>query len=176
MSLDEITNWVTRKIMTIRLANENDWPQIWNFFKTIVRAGETYGFATDISQEDARSLWMDAPVETYVFEEGGRILGSYFLKTNFQGNADHVSNCGYMVSEAARGKGVASQMCQHSMRRAKELGYKAMQFNFVVSTNEGAIRLWQKLGFEIVGRVPKAFNHPQKGFVDSLVMYQWLEN
>lgn len=83
-------------------------------------------------------------------------------------------NCGYMVSSEARGKGFATVMCEHSQQIAKELGYKAMQFNFVASSNEGAIRLWTKLGFEIVGKLPRAFNHPAKSYVDALVMYKWL--
>lgn len=162
-------------MIRIREAQLQDWQKVWPFFKSIVRAGETYAFATDLSELEAQSLWMDTPRATLVAEEEGDILGSYYLKTNFQGNANHVANCGYMVSELARGKGVATLMCEHSQRLARTLGYSAMQFNFVVSTNIGAIGLWQKLGFDIVGRVPKAFNHPEQGFVDSLVMYKWLE-
>ncbi len=109
-----------------------------------------------------------------MFEEDGKVLGTYYLKTNQQGPGDHVCNCGYMVSTAARERGLATAMCEHSQSIARELGYKAMQFNFVASSNEGAVRLWNKLGFETVGRLPKAFNHPSKGYVDALVMYKWL--
>jgi len=118
---------------------------------------------------------MELPRKTFVFEEGGTILGTYYIKTNHDGPGDHVCNCGYMVSAEARGRGVATIMCEHSQEVARALGYKAMQFNFVASTNEGAVRLWHDLGFETVGRLPKAFNHPTRGYVDALVMFKWLE-
>lgn len=117
---------------------------------------------------------MQLPRKTFVAEEEGKLLGTYYIKTNQQGPGSHVCNCGYMVSSAARGIGIATAMCQHSQVVALELGYHAMQFNFVASTNEGAVRLWQKLGFEIVGRLPGAFKHPNLGNVDALVMYKWL--
>jgi len=138
-------------------------------------AGETYGFPRDISKEQAHKLWMELPRQTYVLEEDGKILGTYYLKSNQEGPGDHVCNCGYMVSSSARGRGLAITMCEHSQEMAKSIGYKAMQFNFVASSNEGAVRLWTKQGFDIVGRIPKAFNHPSKGFVDALVMYKWLD-
>ena len=103
----------------------------------------------------------------------GHILGTYYLKTNQVGPGSHVCNCGYMVSSKARGKGLATAMCQHSQKQAIKLGYKAMQFNFVASSNEGAIRLWNKLGFNTVGHLSKAFHHPNKGYVDALIMYKW---
>jgi len=173
MWLDILLN-KDNNLITVRLATQHDWDSIWPFFKSIVRAGETYAFDTQISRLDALDLWVKNPRETYVVEEQGKILGSYYLKTNFQGNAAHTCNCGFMVASEARGKGVASLMCEHSQQRAIELGYKAMQFNFVVSTNEGAVRLWKKLGFNIVGSVPKAFNHPAKGLVDAYVLHKWL--
>jgi ribosomal protein S18 acetylase RimI-like enzyme len=105
----------------------------------------------------------------------GKILGTYFIKTNQPGPGSHVCNCGCMVSRYARGKGLATAMCEHSQNIAKELGYKAMQFNLVIETNEDAVRLWHSLGFEIVGTIPKAFEHPKLGFVDAHVMYKWLE-
>ena len=117
---------------------------------------------------------MDYPRKTYVVEEGGEILGTYFIKTNHEGPGAHVCNCGYMVSSNARGKGLATSMCEHSQEQALVLGYKAMQFNFVASSNEGAVRLWNKLGFEIVGTLPKAFEHPNLGLVDAHVMFKWL--
>src|SRR5690606_15217436 len=124
----------------------------------------------------ALKLWMDAPRKTVVLEENGQILGTYDIKTNQSGPGDHVCNCGYMVSSAARGRGLATAICGHSQDVARALGYKAMQFNFAVSSNEGAVRLWQKLGFTIVGRLPKAFRHPSRGYVGALVMYKWLED
>ncbi len=114
------------------------------------------------------------PRKTFVAEENDEILGTYYIKTNQTGPGSHVCNCGYMVSSKARGKGLVTAMCEHSQQIAKELGYKAMQYNSVASTNEGTVRLWIKLGFETVGTLPKAFNHPLKGYVDALVMYKWL--
>ena len=161
--------------MKIREVTQEDFKQIWPIFQEIAAAGETYAYPRDISREEALKLWMHAPRKTYVIEQDGIILGTYYIKTNQAGPGSHVCNCGYMVSPAARGRGLATAMCKHSQKVARELGYKAMQFNFVASTNEGAIRLWKQLGFDTVGRLPKAFYHPSKGYVDALVMYKWLE-
>ncbi len=161
--------------MNIREATPEDFDQIWPIFHEIASSGETYAYPRDTTQEQAFRLWMEIPRLTFVAEENGRILGTYYIKTNQAGPGDHVCNCGYMVFSAARGRGVATAMCEHSQQTAKELGYKAMQFNFVASTNEGAVKLWNKLGFETVGRSPKAFCHPSKGYVDALVMYKWFE-
>ena len=113
---------------------------------------------------------MALPRKTSVAEDDGELLGTYYLKTNQAGPGAHVCNCGYMVTDTARGRGIATAMCEHSQQVARDLGYEAMQFNFVASTNEGAIRLWQKLGFDIVGRPLGAFKHPRQGKVDALVM------
>lgn len=161
--------------MKIRVATETDFEEIWPIFQEIVSAGETYPYPQDTSKEEAIRLWMHLPRKTYVAEEEGQILGTYYIKTNQAGPGSHVCNCGYMVSLKARGKGLATSMCEHSQRLALELGYKAMQFNFVAVSNEGAVRLWTKLGFDTIGRLPKAFNHPSHGYVDALVMYKWLE-
>lgn len=160
----------------IREATQDDWPSIWPIFSEVVSAGETYAYDPDTSFEEAKQLWLDTPRKTFVFEENGEILSTYYLKTNQPGPGNHVCNCGYMVSSKARGKGLATLMGEHSKKAALSLGYKAMQFNFVVSTNEVAVRLWQKLGHEIVGRLPKAYKHAQLGYVDVFVMYQWLAN
>ncbi|WP_045219413.1 GNAT family N-acetyltransferase [Desulfonatronum thioautotrophicum] len=161
--------------MHIREATKEDFDQIWPIFHDIAAAGETYAYPRDITKEQAQTVWMEMPRKTYVVEEDGQILGTYYIKTNQAGPGEHVCNCGYMVSSAARGRGLATAMCEHSQNIAKEIGYKAMQFNFVASTNEGAIRLWNRLGFATVGRLPKAFHHPARGYVDALVMYKWLE-
>lgn len=161
--------------MNIREAAKEDFGQIWPIFREIATAGETYAYPRDITRGQAFEFWITGPRKTFVFEEDGKILGTYYIKTNQAGPGDHVCNCGYMVSSAARGRGLGTAMCIHSQRIAKELGYKAMQFNFVASSNEGAIRLWMKLGFAAVGRLPKAFCHPARGYIDSLVMYKWLD-
>jgi ribosomal protein S18 acetylase RimI-like enzyme len=163
-------------IMNIREARDIDFEQIWPIFSEISSAGETYAYPRDTTKDDAKKLWMGLPRKTFVVEQNDEILGTYYIKTNQTGPGKHVCNCGYMVSRSTRGKGVATFMCKHSQKLAIALGYKAMQFNFVASTNEGAIRLWDKLGFETVGRLPKAFNHPVKGYVDALIMYKWLDD
>ena len=161
--------------MNIREATRDDFDQIWPIFHEIVEAGETYAYPRRTTKEQAQKLWLDKPRRTYVYEEDGKILGTYYIKTNQSGPGEHVCNCGYMVSSSARGHGLATAMCNHSQEIAKELGYKAMQFNLVASSNENAIRLWKNLGYAIVGRLPKAFLHPSRGYVDALVMYKWLE-
>jgi len=160
--------------MIIREAITDDFAKIWPIFHTVSSAGETYAYETDTTKEQAEKLWMYLPKKTFVVEENGRIMATYYIKTNQAGPGKHVCNCGYMVSTSDRGKGLATKMCLHSQKIAIELGYQAMQFNFVASTNKGAFRLWTKLGFDTVGKLPKAFNHPSKGFVDALVMYKWL--
>ena len=160
--------------MTIREATIDDFDAIWPIFHDIVSSGTTYSFPRDTTKAEAIKIWLVLPVKTFIYKERGEVLGSYYIKTNQTGSGDHVCNCGYIVSVEARGKGVATSMCEHSQKIAVELGYKAMQFNFIVSTNVGAIRLWKKLGFQTVGCLPKAFNHPQAAYVDVFLMYKWL--
>ena len=161
--------------MEIRAATDTDFEQIWTIFHEVVAAGDTYTYAQDTSREEAYQQWMMLPERTFVAVDDGSVLGTYFIKTNHRGPGSHVCNCGYMVSSAARGRGLATSMCKHSQELALEMGFKAMQFNFVVETNEGAARLWKSLGFEIVGTVPKAFDHPEHGYVGAHVMFKWLE-
>ena len=161
--------------MNIREAGKADWQSIWPIFHEVVKAGETYAYDPDTSMAQAEKIWLEHPRKTFVLEEEGKILGTYYLKTNQAGPGSHVCNCGFIVLSQARGRGLATTMCEHSQKVAIELGYKAMQFNFVASSNEDAVRLWSKLGFETAGRLPKAFNHPRKGLVDALVMYKWLQ-
>ncbi len=160
--------------MNIRLAIGKDREAIWAILEPMIRAGETYTLPREMSREDALAYWFSAEKETFVWEENGTILGTYFLKANQQGGGAHVANCGYVTAAEAQGRGIARGMCLHSLERAKERGFRAMQFNFVVSTNERAVKLWQSLGFEIAGRLPGAFDHPEHGFVDALVMYREL--
>ncbi len=160
--------------MIIRAATEQDFDAIWPIFHEIVAAGETNAYDPNTNREEALKIWLHIPRQTFVAEVDGRILGTYYLKTNQAGPGSHVCNCGYMVASQARGRGIATALCEHSQQVAVELGYQAMQFNFVASSNEGAVRLWHQLGFATVWRLPKAFNHPTKGFVDALVMYKWL--
>jgi L-amino acid N-acyltransferase YncA len=160
--------------MIIREATSKDFEQIWPIFHEIISAGETYAYETDTEKEQAFTIWMKQPRKTFIAEENGNVFGTYYIKANQYGPGKHVCNCGYMVSSLARGKGIATVMCEHSQNTAVQLGYKAMQFNFVASSNSGAIKLWTKLGFVTIGRLPKAFNHPTLGLIDALVMYKWL--
>jgi ribosomal protein S18 acetylase RimI-like enzyme len=160
--------------MEIRAANTNDSDAIWKILEPVIRAGDTYTLPADMSREDALAYWNTPGHEVFVAEENGEILGTYYLRANQKGGGAHVANCGYMTAPWASGRGVARAMCQHSLERAKERDFRAMQFNFVVSSNERAVRLWQSMGFQIVGRLPKAFMHPKLGSVDALVMYRQL--
>jgi len=125
-----------------------------------------------MTEAEALAYWMGPDKETFVAVEDGNFLGTYYMRPNQAGGGKHVCNCGYMTAENAGGRGVARSMCEHSLSHARASGYRAMQFNFVVSTNQRAVRLWQSLGFDIIGRLPEAFEHPQRGYVDALVMYQ----
>ena len=161
-------------MLNIRSANINDADNIWGILEPVFRAGETYTLPRDITRDDAISYWFAAGNRVFVAEEDANILGTYYLRTNQLGGGSHVCNCGYMTRAAATGRGIARVMCLHSLTHARSRGYRAMQFNFVVATNDRAVRLWQALGFHIVGRLEGAFQHPVQGFVDALVMYQRL--
>jgi ribosomal protein S18 acetylase RimI-like enzyme len=167
---------VRSRSIEVRSATDLDYESIWKIFSSIVTSGETYPFDPDTTKKQAYKIWMQDPAATFVALRNDEILGTYYIKPNQPALGAHVCNCGYMVSERARGQGIATQMCEHSQEIAVELGFKAMQFNLVVTTNEGAVRLWQRLGFDIVGTIPKAFDHRQLGFVDAYVMYKWLES
>ena len=158
-------------MVTIRPASTADADSIWLILEPVFRAGETYTLPRDISREEALAYWLLAGNQVFVAEEDGAVLGTYYLRANQRGGGSHVCNCGYMTAAHATGKGIARTMCLHSKEQAKRSGFRAMQFNFVVSTNERAVKLWQGLGFAIVGRLPLAFEHPSKGFVDALVMF-----
>jgi ribosomal protein S18 acetylase RimI-like enzyme len=161
-------------MLTIREAQPGDADSIWAILEPVLRAGETYTLARDITREAALEYWHARANEVFVACEESRVVGTYVLRANQQGSGSHVANCGYMTAPAATGRGVARAMCAHSLDHAKKRGYRAMQFNFVVSSNERAVRLWQSLGFEIVGRLPGAFLHPAQGYVDAFVMYRSL--
>ncbi len=160
--------------MHIRSAQASDAPAIAAIIVPTFREGSTYTIDPDISEADALAYWLAAEKETFVAESEGVVLGTYYMRPNQAGGGRHVCNCGYVTSAAATGRGVARAMCLHSLDHARSRGYRAMQFNFVVSTNDRAVNLWLSLGFEVVGRLPGAFRHPKNGFVDALVMYRLL--
>ena len=161
--------------MLIRRFDEQDWAQLWPLLQTTFASGDTYAFAPDSAEADIYQAWIKLPLATYVAcDAQGQLLGTYVLKANQPGLGSHVSNCGYVVSPAAQGQGVASQMCEHSQQEAVKHGFRAMQFNLVVATNERAVALWQRMGFDIVGTLPGAFKHQKLGFVDAFVMFKTL--
>lgn len=158
--------------LVIREAGPADWPAIWAIFRSVTAAGDSYAYDEHTSEEAARKLWVEPPSTGYVAERGGRVVGTFFVRPNQPGRGSHVANGGYMVAADARGRGVASAMCGHSLGVARRQGYRAMQFNYVVSTNTAAVRVWERHGFRAVGRLPGAFRHATLGYVDVLVMYQ----
>ncbi|QQR41109.1 GNAT family N-acetyltransferase [Devosia rhizoryzae] len=160
--------------MTIRPAAEADHTPIIAIVAPVLAAGETYAIDTNLDEAAVVAYWFMPAHEVFVAELDNEIVGTYYLQHNQRGGGAHVANCGYMTAPNARGKGIAKAMCLHSLERARERGFRAIQFNHVVSTNTGAVALWQKLGFRIVGTLPKAFKHPVHGYVDSYVMFQSL--
>jgi ribosomal protein S18 acetylase RimI-like enzyme len=161
-------------VLLVRPARADDRKDIWAILEPVIRAGETYTLPRTMSRAEALAYWHREGHEVFVAEDDGRIVGTYFLRTNQAGGGDHVANCGYITSPASQGRGVARAMLEHSLSRARVRAFRAMQFNFVVSTNHRAIKTWQAYGFEIVGRLPSAFRHPELGFVDALIMYKHL--
>jgi ribosomal protein S18 acetylase RimI-like enzyme len=161
--------------VAIRPATKEDYAAIWEILEPMIRRGETYPLPRDMTKSAALEFWFAPGNETFVWQDGSAVLGTYFLRANQRGGGAHVANCGYVTATIAEGRGIARAMCLHSLQRASERGFRAMQFNFVVSTNERAVKLWKDLGFEIVGRLPGAFQHPDHGFVDALVMYRRLD-
>jgi GNAT superfamily N-acetyltransferase len=161
-------------MLTIRAARSGDSDVIWAILDPVIRAGDTYCLPRDMDREQALANWFSNSHEVFVADDDGDVVGTYFLRPNQKGGGGHVANCGYMTAPAASGRGVARAMCAHSLDHAKRLGFRAMQFNFVVNTNERAVRLWKSFGFEIVGRLPEAFLHPVFGYTDAYVMYRFL--
>lgn len=162
--------------LIIRAAIDNDRDTIWKIFQATIISGDTFVYDANTSREKALAYWCAADAATFVAEQNGKVIGSYILRANHPGLGDHVANAGFMVDPGARGLGVGHAMGEHCLNEARRRGYRAMQFNFVVSTNESAVHLWRQLGFHIVGTLPGAFRHAQKGFVDVYVMFRSLED
>jgi ribosomal protein S18 acetylase RimI-like enzyme len=161
-------------MLRIRGLLDEDWAAVWSILGPTIRAGETYALPRQLSEAEAREYWTGGDRTAFVAEKNGRIVGTYYIRPNQPGGGSHVANCGYMTEAASAGQGVARQMCEHSLEYARGAGFLAMQFNFVISSNERAVRLWQFLGFEIVGRLPAAFRTPSGGYDDALVMFKTL--
>ena len=161
--------------MLIRKATENDFDGIWSIFQAVVSKGDTYVFSPQATRQDAFEYWFGPGVTSFVAELDGRVAGMYKLIPNQRDLGSHVANASFMVSPDVRGKGIGVALGRHCLEAARNVGFKAMQFNFVVSTNTGAVELWKKLGFKIVGTLPGAFRHLTLGFVDAYVMYRTLD-
>ena len=160
--------------LTIRPATRDDDVGVWRVVHEVVSAGDTYAFPPDPTREAALALWFPPGAWTYVGVLDGEVVATYLLKANQPGQGSHVANCGYMVAARAAGRGIGEALCRHSMDEARRLGFTAMQFNLVASTNRRAVELWRRCGFAIVGTVPKAFRHPSHGMVDAYVMHRFL--
>jgi len=160
--------------LTIRRAASEDSDDIWNIFHEVVARGDTYTFDPSTTREEALAIWMSPQGWTYVATSEGSVVGTYFMRKNQPGLGSHVANAGYMVKPEAQGRGIGRAMCEHSLTEARELGFHAMQFNIVVSTNESAVALWKKMGFAIVGTLPQVFRHRDLGLVDAYVMHRFL--
>ncbi|MBV8071477.1 MAG: GNAT family N-acetyltransferase [Acidobacteriaceae bacterium] len=161
-------------MITVLPAGPGSASAIWRILQPILRAGETYALPPEWNESQALAYWFDPRHSVFAAEENGDIVGSYFLRANQQGGGAHVANCGYVTAPWASGRGVAGAMCAHSLQHARDAGFRAMQFNFVVSSNQRAVKLWLSFGFEIVGRLPGAFLHPHLGYVDAFIMYRAL--
>ena len=163
-------------MVSIRPYQPADWPTVWPFLRATFEAGDTYAFSPSSTEADIHRAWVQAPAATFVAcNNAGQPIATYYIKPNQPGLGAHVCNCGYVVAALAQGQGMASALCEHSQAQAVAMGFLAMQFNLVVSTNIRAVRLWQRLGFAIVGTLPLAFEHQQLGLVDALVMYKTLQ-
>jgi ribosomal protein S18 acetylase RimI-like enzyme len=161
--------------MRIRRYREADWEDVWDIIGPVFQAGETYAVPRDIDAAAARRLWVELPLRTFVaVGEAGHLMATYYIKPNQPGPGSHVCNCGYIVAPQARGRGLASGLCAHSLDQAVHLGFRAMQYNLVVATNQTAIHIWRKHGFQEVGILPGAYRSASRGYVDALVMYRSL--
>ena len=161
--------------MKIRKATETDIDQVWEIFSKVIETGDTYVFNPNTPKKDLKKHWFADYMETYVIEENGQILGTYIIKPNQIDLGNHIANCSYMVNPNSHGKGIGKKLCEHSLEIAKENQFIGIQFNIVVSTNKGAVELWKKYGFEIIGTTPKGFRPPKLGLVDTYIMYKHLK-
>jgi len=162
--------------MEIHKASESDFEAMWQIFKAVVSKGDSYVFSPDTGKEDAHAYWFCPGITSFVAVDNGRIVGMYKFLSNQRDLGSHVANASFMVDPDEHGKGIGELMGRHCLVEARKAGYLAMQFNFVVSSNKAAVSLWQKLGFSIVGTLPKAFNHQHIGYVDAYVMYRFLDD
>lgn len=160
--------------MILRDAVKADKPAVWQIIKAVISGGDTYVFSPDSTEEEMTAWWFSAEKHVYVAELDGEVVGTMWLKANQPGLGSHVGNAAYMVSPNAKGKGVGRKMAEFSIEEARRLGFKSIQFNFVVKSNEVAVKLWQSVGFEIIGEIPDAFNHAKNGLTNAYIMFRKL--
>jgi L-amino acid N-acyltransferase YncA len=158
--------------MIIREATIKDLDAVWEIFKIVIETGDTFVFSPGTSKEDLKTIWFGSTMKTFVAEESNKITGTYFIKPNQVDLGSHIANCGYMVHPLWRGKAIGRLLCEHSINKAHELGYRGMQFNIVVSSNATAVKLWEKCGFKIIGTIPGGFHHMESGYVDAFIMFR----
>ena len=161
-------------MIDIRSATDSDKPAIWEIIRDIIATGDTYVFAPDSSEEDMIAYWFAPEKYVYVAQDDGKVVGTFWLKANQPGLGSHVCNAAYMVGPSNAGKGIGRNMAEFSLDEARRLGFTAMQFNFVVASNVGAVKLWQSIGMEIIGEIPDAFDHKRDGLTNAYIMYRKL--
>jgi len=162
--------------MIIRKATEADYDGVWEIFSSVIKTGDTYVFDPDTPKSSLQKFWYADTMDTFVAVDNHEIVGTYFIKPNQVDLGNHIANCGYMVSPRHQGKGIGKLLCEHSITFAKEKKYQGIQFNIVISTNFNAVKLWKRLGFEIIGTTPKGFRHKQLGLVDTYIMFRAIEH
>ncbi len=161
--------------IVISRAREEDFDQIWPIFHQVVKTGDTYVYRPNITKDEAKKAWMPPTNYCYIAKCDNRIVGTYIIKANQPDLGSHIANASFMVDPNLHGKGIGKRLAKHALSEAKKLGFQAMQFNIVISTNVGAIKLWENFGFHIIGTIPKAFQHQEQGFVDAHIMYKELK-
>jgi ribosomal protein S18 acetylase RimI-like enzyme len=160
--------------MEIRKAISSDKQPVWQIIKAVIAGGDAYVFGPETPEDEMMAYWFSPEKHVYVAVEGGEVLGTYWIKANQPGLGSHVANGAYMVSPRAQGMGVGRKMAEHSIDDARRLGFQSMQFNFVVKSNEVAVKLWKSVGFEIIGEIPDAFVHKENGLTNAYIMYRRL--
>ncbi|HEX3234575.1 MAG TPA: GNAT family N-acetyltransferase [Gemmatimonadales bacterium] len=163
-----------QRSLTVREIRPDEFDLVWPVFHAVISSGDTYAYSPHLTIDEARTTWTAPPARAFLAELDGTVVATYTLRPNQPGLGNHVANAGYMVAPGARGQGIAGTLCEHSIETARGAGFTAMQFNFVVSSNEGAVRLWQRCGFSIVGQVPAAFRHSERGLTDVFIMHRFL--
>jgi len=161
-------------MIELRKATDNDKPAIWQIIKAVIAGGDTYVFSPDSGEAEMMAYWFTPDKHNYVAALDGEVVGTFWLRANQPGLGSHVANAAYMVSPNAGGKGIGRQMAEYSFGEARKLGFSAMQFNFVVKSNTVAVKLWESVGFEIIGEIPDAFDHAKNGMTNAYIMYRKL--